>query len=85
MLEWENGEITRVTLKELAADDPVACAVYAKENNLLDKPGWKQFKKIARRHKKYLRMVNQAKIRSYNNSKKYMFGYEIPRDYKDAV
>ena len=33
----------------MAADDPVSCAIYAKEKGLLDRPGWKQFKKIAKR------------------------------------
>ena len=72
------------TLSVIAADDPVACAIYAKENDLLDQPGWKRFKSIARRHKKYIRMVNQAKLRSYRTAPKYMFGYEIPRDYEHA-
>lgn len=30
-------------------------------------------------------MVNQAKLRLYNNSPKYMFGYQIPRNYKHAL
>jgi hypothetical protein len=85
MVEWENGEITSEPLNIIAADDPVTCAIYAKENNLLELEGWKRFKTIARRHKKYLRMVNQAKLRSYRSATKYMFGYEIPRDYSDAI
>jgi hypothetical protein len=34
-VEWENGEITNKI-----ADDPVTYAIYAKDNNLLDVPGW---------------------------------------------
>ena len=64
-IEWENGEITIEPLSVIAADDPVSCAIYAKENNLLDLPGWKRFKKIAGRQQKYLCMVKQAKLRSY--------------------
>jgi hypothetical protein len=30
-------------LKTIAADDPVTCAEYAKENILLDTEGWKKF------------------------------------------
>jgi hypothetical protein len=47
LIEWENGEITSEPLKVIAADDPVSCAVYARENDLLDKPGWMRFKHIA--------------------------------------
>ena len=39
MIEWENGEITSEPLAIIGADDPVTCAIYADENNLLDKPG----------------------------------------------
>jgi len=48
MIEWENGEVTSEPLSIIGADDPVTCAIYAKENNLLDLDGWKQFKGIAR-------------------------------------
>ena len=30
-------------------------------------------------------MINQAKLRSYRHSPKYMFGFEIPRNYKHAL
>ena len=32
-LKWETGEITFEPLSIIAADDPVTCAAYAKENN----------------------------------------------------
>ena len=38
-----------------------------------------------RREKKMLRMINQAKLRSFRRSPKYMYGYEVPRDYKHAM
>ncbi len=84
-VEWENGEITYEPLRTIAADDPVACAIYARDNNLLDTPGWKRFKRTAMRSKKMLRMINQSKMKSFRTSKKYMYGYEVPRDYKDAM
>jgi hypothetical protein len=31
LVEWENGEITTEPLSVIAADDPVTCAVYARE------------------------------------------------------
>ncbi len=47
MIEWENGEITSKPLTLIAADDPITCAIYAKENGLLNLDGWKRFKGIA--------------------------------------
>jgi len=82
---WENGEVTSEPLSVIAADDPVTCAIYAKENNLLDLDGWQQFKSIARRDKKLLRMVNQAKLQSYHMAPHYKCGYEVPWDYNYAV
>ena len=43
MIEWENGEITMEPLSIIAKDDPVTCAIYARDNNLLELDGWKRF------------------------------------------
>jgi hypothetical protein len=47
LMEWENWVITKEPLAIIAADDHIACAIYAKEKGLLDKDRWKDFKKIA--------------------------------------
>jgi hypothetical protein len=83
--EWENGEITNEPMTTNAADDPVTCAIYAKDNNLLDVPSWKRFKSIARRQQHMFCMANQAKLRSFHLAPKYKYGFEIPQDYKHAV
>ena len=62
MVEWENGEITCVPLSNIAVDDPVTCTIYAREHNLLEHPGWKRFKKLARRGNKLLCTVNHVEI-----------------------
>ena len=85
MIEWENGEVTTEPLHILAADDPVTCALYAKEKNLLDIEGWKRFRGIAKRQKQLTRMINQSKLRSYRSAKRYKYGFEVPKNYKDAV
>jgi hypothetical protein len=85
MIEWENGEITTEPLSIIAADDHVTCAIYARDNNLLELDGWKWFKGIARHEQKFKRMVNQAKLRSFRTATRYKYGYEIPRDYKHAM
>lgn len=84
MVEWENGEITTEPLTNIAADDPVTCAVYARENDLLETPGWRRFKRLAKREKKLLRIVNQAKLRSFRRGIKYKYGFIVPNDYDHA-
>ena len=85
LIEWENGEVTNEPLTIIAADDPVSCAIYGKKAGLLEHDGWKRFKSIAKQQKKLFRMANQAKLRSFRTAPKYMYGFEIPRDYTHAV
>jgi hypothetical protein len=49
LIKWENGEITKQPLKMITAEDPVTCAIYRRENGLLDQPGWKQFRHITKK------------------------------------
>jgi hypothetical protein len=84
LIEWENGEITKEPLQVIGTDDPVTCAIYARENGLLDKPRWKRFQHIAKNEKKFTRMVNQAKLKSFNTAPRCKYGYEIPRTYEQA-
>ena len=69
----------------IGVDHPVSCALYAKENGLLDTPGWKRFRSIAKREKKLQRMVLQAKMQSKRTAKRYQYGYEVPRNPKHAL
>jgi hypothetical protein len=85
MVEWENGETTTEPLSVIATDEPVTCDIYAKEHELLDTEGWKRFRNTAKKEKHFLQLVKQAKMRSYRNAPKYRFGYQIPRDYKEAM
>ena len=41
LVNWETGESTFEPLATIAVDDPVTCAIYAKENGLLEEDGWK--------------------------------------------
>ena len=84
MVEWETGEISSEPLSIIAADDPVTCAIYAKQNDLLELSGWKRFKGIAKRQKKLFRMANQAKLRSFRLAPRYKYGFQIPRDFSHA-
>ena len=85
MVEWETREITEELLSIIAEDDPVTCAAYAKEHNLLHLPEWNKLKHIAKYQKPLTRAINQTKIRQVRRSATYQFGHLIPRDYKHAL
>jgi hypothetical protein len=85
LVKWENWEITTEPLSVIAANNPVTCAVYAREHDLLDVEGWKRFWNLAKRKKHFLHRIKQAKMKSYLQSMKYKFGYRIPKDYKEAL
>ena len=85
MVEWETGEITDEPLSLIAADDPVTCAEYAKKHDLLHLDGWKRLKHIAKNQKQLTRAINQSKIRQVRRSTVYLFGFLIPKDYKQAL
>ena len=73
-------------------DDPVTLAGYAKERKLLEQHGWKWAKNIAKREKKFVRMLKLMKAskkyqkKSYGK-KIYKFGMQVPRtgDVKGAI
>ncbi len=81
---WTDGSITWEPLSMMIKCDPVTLAQFAKEHDLLDKPGWKKLKKIARRAKVLQRMVNANKRAQRYNAIVYKFGVRIPRSVKEA-
>ncbi len=84
-VEWENGEITEEPLSIIAKDAPVACAIYAKKRCLLDQPGWKRFKRLAKIQRRMFSEANKAKIHSQYWKPKFKYGIQIPRDYRQAL
>ena len=85
MVEWEIGEITEEPLSISAQDDPVSCAAYAKEHNLLHLPEWNKLKHRAKHQKTLTRAIHQTKIRQGRRSATYQFGYLIPREDTHAL
>ena len=74
LIEWEPGEQTWEPLSNIIASDPYTCAVYAKEHNLLNTPGWK----LLKRHTRTARRLIRA-------SRKHKHGWEVTRDYAHAL
>jgi hypothetical protein len=85
MIVWEDGSKSFEPLNIIGADCPVLCAMYGKKMGLLDTPGWKRFKSLAKREKKMLRMLHQAKISSFRNAPIYQFGFKVPRFPNEAI
>jgi hypothetical protein len=84
LVRWEDGSAAYEPLHILAKDAPDMCAQYAKDNDLLDKDGWKQFRRRARNLKVLKRRVAQL-VRAHNRwAPVYMYGIEIPRDTKHS-
>ena len=84
-VEWEIGEMTFDPLSVIAADDPVTCAAYAKQHDLLAVEGWCRFRNLAKKDKVLARAIQQSKIRQVRRSQTYVFGYLIPRNYMEAL
>ena len=79
LIEWETGEQTWEPLNNIIASDPYTCAVYAKEHNLLNTPGWKLLKRYARTARRLIRTLKKSKYRQARASRKYKHGWEVPR------
>ena len=85
LIEWEPGEQTWEPLSNIIASDPYTCAVYAKEHNLLNTPGWKLLKRHARTARRLISTLKKSKYREARASRKYKNGWEVPRDYTHAL
>ena len=85
MVEWESGEVTYEPLTLISKDDPITCADYAKKHDLLDTRGWKHLKRYAKTSKRLIRAVKQSRIRQVRASARYQHGFQVPKDYNDAI
>ena len=85
MVEWESGEVTYEPLALISKDDPITCAVYAKKHDLLDTTGWKHLKRYAKTSKRLIRAVKQSRIHQVRASARYQHGFQVPKDFNDAI
>jgi hypothetical protein len=84
LVEWEDGSETYEPLDIIIKDNPVSAASYSLENNLLDTPGWKRLKHIAKGRQRLNRMFQQTKVNRPQKRKVYNFGILVPRNVKEA-
>ena len=85
-VRWGDGKCTWEGLQNIARDDYVSCAIYARAKKLLDLPGWKRFRKIGSQSnmKKLYRMINATKLKSNRSQPIFKFGELVPRNYREA-
>ena len=85
MVEWESGEGTYEPLTLISKEDPIKCAVYAKKHDLLDTTRWNHPKRHAKISKRLIRAVKQSRIRQVRASARYQHGFQVPKDFNDAI
>ena len=85
LIGWETGEMTWEPLSYIIASDPYTCAVYAKEHDLLNTPGWKLLKRLVRTASRLATTLKKSKYRQAKASRQYKHGWEILRDYTHAI
>ena len=81
---WETAATSTESFEALKKDTPVNLAIYTKENNLLEINGWDTLKQLADISKLTEELVKQATLHSLKYSPRYTYGFEIPKNYKDA-
>ena len=84
-MNGESGEVTYEPLTLISKDYPNTCAVNAKKHDLLDTTGWKHLKRYAKTSKRLIRAVIQSRIRQVRASARYQHGFQVPKDYNDAI
>ena len=84
---WGDGTQSWEPLSVIAKDDPVTVATYARDNNLLETPGWKRLKHHVRQFKKrFIRLARTVKAyRSARKENKVKFGITVPKNVKQAL
>ena len=85
MVEWKPGEVTYEPLTLISKEDPINCAVYAKKRDLLDTTGWNHPKIHAKISKRPIRAVKQSRIHQVRASARYQHGFQVPKDFNDAI
>ena len=83
MVDWGDGTVTYEPLSIMKANDVISCIRYGKKNGLLNEPGWKSLKGVAKSVHKLNRLLNQSK--KFQTGPKYKFGFRVPRTPDEAI
>ena len=86
MVEWESGEVTYEPLTLISKDDPITCAVYAKEHDLLGHNRMETPQKdMPRLPKDSSELSSNPGFAKSRASAQYQHGFQVPKDYNDAM
>ena len=85
LVAWDDGTNTWEPLNIIGKCDEITLAKYAKDNDLLSKPGWKFLRKTARRQRFLNIALNALKRRRDLTQIRYKFGVRLPRNYAEAL
>ena len=83
--KWEDRTETWEPLAEFWRNDPMTVAVYAKEHDLLETPGWKRFCPYVKNQKKVNQMTKQSILCSMRQAIRYRFGVRVPKTPREAM
>jgi len=84
LVQWGDHTQSFAPVHVIAEDNPVACAQYAKENDLLNTRGWKHCKSLLRTEFSYNTALTVHKQAFNPHSIKFKFGLQVPCTPKEA-
>ena len=84
LVQWDDDSQTYKPLSAMIKDAPAAVAKYAKDHGMLDQPGWKSLKWMAKREQKLHRLVKQSK-KAKKTGIIYQFGVQVPCSVKGSA
>ena len=79
-VEWKDGSVSWVPLKDLKASNPVELAEYAVANNIEEEPAFKWWVKDTLRKRD--RIISKVKAKYWRTTHK--FGIEVPKSVDEA-
>ena len=77
LVNWEGGSVTWYPIWRMRRDDPIYLAKYTHDNDLIDKPRWKQLRRYLKNTKKINRIIKAANYKHQSNTVKIKFGVKI--------
>jgi hypothetical protein len=86
LVKREDYSFTWEPLSIVGKDDPITIAEYAKRHGLIETPGWKRFRRYAKKEMKINHLLKQAHLSAIRNKpcKVNKFGIEIPCNFEDS-
>ena len=69
----------------MSYDDPRYLSKYSHDNDLINKPGWKQLQLYVKKTKNMNRLLKAHKTLKWRNTVNIKFGVKIPCDHKEEI